>query len=117
MAEIIPDTSKYTDLPNKLRALAVILEEPDYKRREIFVQGDWHHGGTDTNAVIRSMGKFPLGSEYRLKPKPRELWAVYVPEGYLCTYTKEPPPDAAAQWDHNHPSKAPHTVVRFVEQS
>lgn len=104
MQDIKPDTSLYTDLPNKLRAFALFAEskEPaEYQTRS----GRWvtynRPGMLDASAKFLANGEH----EYRLKPKPRKLWVLYGADGvYLNTYVNKFTPDPGF------------TVVRFVEQ-
>lgn len=53
--------------------------------------------------------------DYRVKPKPRELWAVYSADGWVRGSQPRKIYDVNV-WDANYPDDAPHTVVRFVEQ-
>lgn len=106
MNEIIPDTSKYTDLPSRFRALALIAEahENGEEVQYRFSKKDdrWH------TAPVPAWNDF---QEYRIKPKPRELWAVYEADG---SYSGQ-------SWETEDPAKEyvgarGRTVVRFVEQ-
>lgn len=110
MTEIIPDTSKYTDLPNKLRAFALFAEskEPaEYQMRS----GRWvtydRPGMLDASARFLANGEH----EYRIKPKPRELWAVYGPGGVRTITTDRHA--AAVGYASDYEGS---TVVHFVEQ-
>jgi len=55
--------------------------------------------------------------QWRIKPEPRELWAVYNYNGEYggSRNTEREALVAAADWDKSFPSQAPHTVVRFRE--
>lgn len=113
MTEIIPDTSKYTDLPNKLRALALILEltdEPIQKR--LTQESAWCHIDGGRGLVDMKIGNVASGADYRVPPKPRELWACEFESGYL-----------GATWDTEEEARKSIPgivrivrIVRFVEQ-
>ena len=107
MNEIKPDTSLYTDLPNKLRALALILEsaaDREYSRPD---ETSWQ---TSLNRPSECLSDLVSGAfDYRIKPKPRELWAVYDETGARrSTY------DELDSTDLMRPPGW--TVARFVEQ-
>ena len=104
MTEIIPDTSKYDDLPNKLRAFVLFAEskEPAEYRMS---SGRWttydRPGMLDAAVRFLAMGEH----EYRIKPTPRELWVLFNQNGTLYEASALP----LAQLPGT-------TVVRFVEQ-
>lgn len=102
-AEILPDTSKYDDLPNKLRALAKIMESGERPQIMTVIERRWLTASPTTpNIRVRSMMD---GDEFRLKPKPRELWACFNERGILfATHVEQVNPLPGC------------TVVRFVEQ-
>ncbi len=109
MTEIVPDTSKYTDLPNKLRAFAVLSEAGDeIECRDI--GGVWknENSGYSVEDRLVLLVKF---RDYRSKPKPRELWALFDDAGIRRDVASEERyllniADRRDSW----------TVVRFVEQ-
>lgn len=101
MQDIKPDTSLYTDLPNKLRAMALILEVPNKERQFLYTSGWGETSAQDKTAV----GCLSEGSDYRIKPNPRELWVMFDEGGKrVSTFSEEVIP---------YPC---HTIVRFVEQ-
>ncbi len=114
MDEIKPDTSLYTELPNKLRAFAAIMESGCSIEVKFDRDGGWV-SATSANTETRLTSLVIRNNDYRIKPKPRELWAVYDGEGKYCTASPRDIYDPA-RWDANYPGKAPHVIVRFVEQ-
>ena len=102
--EIIPDTSKYTDLPNKLRAFALFAEsnDPAEYRTE---SGKWRT--YDRPGMLGESVRYCANGthEYRLKPKPRELWVSLNRNGSVYG-TSQCKVEALPGT----------TVVRFVEQ-
>ncbi len=107
MNDIKPDTSLYEDFPNKLRALALVLEAPPVEWQFLFKSG-WGQTLVGPDSAIECLAR---GSQCRLKPKPRDLWSVYEANGFsrVGTYTSESVADEIAR-THGR------TVVRFVEQ-
>ena len=103
--EIIPDTSKYTDLPNKLRAFALFAEsnDPAEYRTE---SGQWRT--YNRPGMLGESVRFCANGthEYRIKPKPRELWVTFNRTGEIISFDTAYP-SVARQYD---------TVARFVEQ-
>lgn len=110
MTEIQPDTSKYTDLPNKLRAFAEILATGQKIQCNTKTAPN-DMGWGDTNTKLSEKLEFLLsGVDYRAKPKPRELWAVYEANGEsLTTCSGKSAANEIARTNGR-------TVVRFVEQ-
>ncbi len=107
--EIIPNTSKYDDLPNKLRAFAEILATgAQVQCKTTAAPNDLRW--TDSNTPVAEQLEFLVsGVDYRAKPQPRELWAVYDETGARrATY------DELDSTDLMRPPGW--TVVRFVEQ-
>jgi hypothetical protein len=104
---IKPDTSLYHNLPDKLRALALILDHPNIEDRQILLRGSWVHGGTDTSAVIRSLADESDLRSYRIKPKPREI--------YLASFTGHlgAPYDSREEAERENPEAT--RIIRFVE--
>ena len=106
--EIIPDTSKYTDLPNKLRAFALFAEsnDPAEYRTE---SGKWRT--YDRPGMLGESVRYCANGthEYRLKPKPRELWMIEFEDGSFGHH-----------WESEKEARvgmpASTKVVRFVEQ-
>lgn len=111
--EIIPDTSKYTDTVEKLRALTAVIEAQragsviEWRTRGY--PGNWTEAGPVepdySNGVLL---------DYRAKPKPRELWAIQRPDGTFWPDPFNPslPMIYMAKPDCVHGN----TPVRFVEQ-
>lgn len=115
MTEIKPDTSLYSDLPNKLRALATIHESS--MEIEISTSQGWKLSTEGMCLKSRTAYMLNGGVDYRAKPKPRELWAVFSGKGKLLNHFSQVPlPGCEVICDRNHPDSAPHSVVRFVEQ-
>lgn len=114
MREIKPDTSLYTDLPNKLRAFALFAEsnDPAEYRTE---SGQWRTYNRP-GMLGESVRYCANGThEYRLKPKPRELWAIQRPDGTFWPDHFKPGKPMIYM---REPECAPgNTAVRFVEQS
>lgn len=105
MAEIIPDTSKYTELADRLIAFALILAE-DSKGSQIqaLIDDCWEGCGERRNLPGMAENCI-LGRDYRTKPKPRELWVMFDEGGkWISTFSEKVIP---------YPC---HTIVRFVEQ-
>lgn len=115
MSDVKPDTSLYSALEMKLHALAKALNWPCdglllLEERDPFGVTWVPANGRSTDFMVR----LARGCEYRIKPKPRELWAIVRPDGSYwpdpfysskpLIYTREP--DCA---EGNIP-------VRFVEQ-
>ncbi len=112
MTEIIPDTSKYTDLPSRFRALALIAEA---------------HGKGETVETIRTdeenakWGKQPEPIEfngfelhYRIKPKPRELWKLCLGDAMVeRNFTER---RYAENFRAASAGLEEYGIVRFVEQ-
>jgi len=82
MSDVKPDTSLYSALEMKLHALAKALKG---KPGELLEEMDQFGGawvlanGSATDFMVR----LAKGCEYRIKPKPRELWAIRLPSGEL----------------------------------
>lgn len=108
MSEIKPDTSLYSTMPDKLRALAMIIES----------QGNPEVKGKGTLATWKSpnhemthadwCAQILVGGEARIKPKPRELWAPEFEAGLGATW------DTAEEARASDPDAI--RIVRFVEQ-
>ena len=108
MSDIQADTSLYTDLPRRLEAFAAALrfQSPDILQTRPRPGVNWS-GANGTEDQL--LGQFYDGVDFRLKPKPRELWAVYDETGARrATY------DELDSTDLMRPPGW--TVVRFVEQ-
>ena len=110
---IKPDTSLYSDVEDKLRALAAALEATkgdDLLEERVFIgDGSWHLANGQAEDIVIRMAS---GYSYRVKPKPRELWAVYEGDGtWISTFDR----GAVAHGDMK--MKPGRTVVRFVEAS
>lgn len=104
MTEIVPDTSKYDDLPNKLRALAAIMES-DQPVQHCDSDPRWGSAAPDATIAYR-VKKLESGKHnYRSKPKPRELWVSFNRNGTIFEASKSPVTQLPGT-----------TVVRFVEQ-
>lgn len=113
MQDIKPDTSLYTDLPNKLRAFALFAEsnEPaEYQESS----GRWvtynRPGMLDASAQFLANGQH----EYRLKPKPRELWKLFCGDAMVeRNFTER---RYAENFKASAAGLGAYAVVRFVEQ-
>ena len=113
MNEIKPDTSLYTDTVQKLRAITAVIEA---KRAGSTIEwrnrgstGEWTESGTTESTYSEC-----VLLDYRVKPKPRELWAIQRPDGTFWPDTFNPnlPMIYMAKPDCAHGN----TPVRFVEQ-
>lgn len=75
MIEIKPDTSLYSDLPSKLRAMALIAEGSQKGEVvEALQHGEW---------VTAIYPAWDNSHDYRLKPKPREIFVVFRDDGAI----------------------------------
>lgn len=104
MSDIKPDTSLYTDLPNKLEAFAAALRFalPDVLEHRPMGGRSWSGANGSSRELCALLLK---GDDFRIKPKPRELWVAYNRNGSIYKTSHDP----LAQ----EPGA---TVVRFVEQ-
>ena len=111
MQDIKPDTSKYPKLTDKLRAIALIFDSDG----SFQVKGGNPNGMWNENHIFMDLShmceQVLSGGEIRIKPKPRELWAVVLPDETLYDEGNGPKTYDEA------PRLAPgHRAVRFVEQ-
>ena len=104
MTDIKPDTSLYSALEMKLHALAKALNRPCgglLEERDPFGAMWVPANGHATDFMVR----LAQGCEYRIKPKPRELWVAYNRNGSIYKVSGEPLEQEPGT-----------TVVRFAEQ-
>lgn len=111
--EIVPDTSKYTDTVEKLRALIAVIEAQragsaiEWRTRGS--TGEWTESGTTESAYSDC-----VLLDYRIKPKPRELWAIQRLDGsYWPDHFNPGKPMIYMREPECAPDNKP---VRFVEQ-
>ena len=111
-SDIQPDTSLYPRWSAEWLKAALLVREGT-SRGELY---EWNYKGEGwiCNSDF-TIGSFHEAHEYRLKPKPRELWAVCSADGWVRGSQPRNIYDVNV-WDANYPDDAPHTVVRFVEQ-
>lgn len=114
MTEIIPDTSLYDGLPNKLRAFAAIMESGEPLQVMAYPDREWVHPVPVSAETTRLISLAERTKDFRAKPKPRELWVILKPDGKY--------------WNGGSGSAIPHvylerpevaddyTAARFVEQ-
>lgn len=109
MPNVKPDTSLYSSLEMKIHALAKALNQSRSGLLEELdpFGGAWvpANGGT-TDFMLR----LTEGCEYRIKPKPREVWIAFDADGErLATFTNKSDGETAAKgW-------VGCTVERFVQ--
>jgi hypothetical protein len=104
--KIKPDTSLYTDLPNKLRAFIAVIESGS--DMEVMITNDRGWETTMPATDANRLESLSRGNQYRTKPKPRELWAPEFKSGAL-----------GASWDTKAEAlrdMGAVRAIRFVEQ-
>lgn len=110
-SDIQPDTSLYPRWSAEWLKAALLVREGT-SRGELY---EWNYKGEGwiCNSDF-TLGSFHETHEYRLKPKPRELWAIQRPDGTFWPDTFNPslPMIYMAKPDCAHGN----TPVRFVEQ-
>lgn len=105
MVEIKPDTSLYSDLPSKLRAMALIAEGfQKGEAVEALQNGEW---------VTAKFPSWVHSHDYRLKPKPRELFAVFEGQIGRCDYVEALESEVHAIQTAERYNNG--RVIRFVE--
>lgn len=103
--DIKPDTSLYTDTVDKLRAITAVIEA---KRAGNVVEWKKKDGASEWQEAGPSEPKYSdcVLLEYRIQPKPREVWILQNPNGELTEIGRTV----------HHPScPAGYKVIRFVE--
>lgn len=71
MTDIKPDTSLYTDLPSRLRAMALVLEGPRERRQHTSNGLPWSDAMSALSSdEDRARTVFSGKNDYRLKPAP-----------------------------------------------
>ena len=94
---LVTDTSLYTDLPSRLRAMALVLEGPkgriQYRSKgfewSLLISGEW----SDNQRVEKVIG--PFAWDYRLKPTPPARLYVGITDDGRPAHSygdKMPPP-------------------------
>lgn len=68
-AEIIADTSLYSNLSDRLRALALVMEAPSAHHE--YLCHVWSQSAASLPSMV--MGLIG-GTEYRIRPEPARLW-------------------------------------------
>jgi hypothetical protein len=103
--DIKPDTSLYTDTVDKLRAIAAVIEAKragnaiEWKKRD--GSSEWQEAGPSEPSYVDV-----VLLEYRIQPKPREVWILQHERDGLCmdaAYMYAPPPAGG------------YKAIRFVE--
>lgn len=112
MKDIKPDTSLYPRWSAEWLKAALLVREGT-SRGELY---EWNYKGEGWICHPDfTLGSFHEAHEYRLKPKSRELWAVYH-GGTVSTFLDS----ASADRHFSHIRKFAHgakaELVRFVEQ-
>ena len=83
MTEIKPDTSLYSDLPSRLRALALVLEGPPDHIEARSTEIGWHPLGMPAYPPGAASNVAEGECDYRLKPEPRVVWVNFY-DNPLC---------------------------------
>ena len=107
---IKPDTSLYSDVEDKLRALAAALEAT--KGDALLEEQDpidehWEPANGSASEFLIGMSN---GVEYRSRQKPRELWVIETPTGDF--YRED---DRPKVYSAEPTCTAGNRAVRFVE--
>ena len=112
MQDIKPDTSPYNDTPDRLRALAAVLESAGEVQSSMRVRGTWVNLTKVDNFSISAVVS---GShDVRIKPKPRELWKLAI--GNTFERREFVSKESAEGTRSGYAFPEQYSVVRFVEQ-
>jgi hypothetical protein len=89
VTDIKPDTSLYTDLPSRLRAMALVLEGPRERRQHAWkgtARQPWNEISSSWDDPGRVQGVARMSNDYRLKPAPPAKLHVYVTDDGQVAY-------------------------------
>lgn len=116
IADIKPDTSLYATMPERLRAMALILEG---RPGDIQIKnaGVWFHSLAANTERVANL--FTKACDYRIKPeppKPRELWKLAYDKGYLAGDFASKGMAETRVFLNRHDTYKELSIVRFVEQ-
>jgi hypothetical protein len=110
--DIMPDTSFYTDTPSRLRALALVFDREKGTVAQCGTGPCTQRKWADVTASGLSydlnvcVAVFRGDADYRIKPKPRELWITFATTG-LPVSADPVAPEIMRQG---------YTLARFLEQ-